>query len=246
MKYRLIIIFYVLLLSQITAQVRVLSLVFKPVFGEQSIVNNQQWFLLAHADSLFIQGNKKAYYQEKDSIQIQTLAWYISKVRLLHHQQVVWQEENSFHLLDLAHAESMRWDLQVPKDIVYTQIAFDLGIDSVTNVSGALGGDLDPSKGMYWTWQSGYINFKWEGKSATYSSKNNAFQFHLGGYQYPFLACQQIVLDANNKSSVEVILDLKNVLKQVDFSTTHHIMSPSLEALRLSQLLKESIRIGNP
>jgi hypothetical protein len=41
----------------------------------------------------------------------------------------------------------------LPTYLKYDQIQFQLGIDSLTNVSGAMGGDLDPTKGMYWTWQ---------------------------------------------------------------------------------------------
>ena len=39
-----------------------------------------------------------------------------------------------------------------------------LGVDSVLNYNGVHEGALDPINGMYWTWQTGYIHCKLEGK----------------------------------------------------------------------------------
>ena len=58
-----------------------------------------------------------------------------------------------------------------------------------------MGGDLDPTKGMYWAWQSGYINFKMEGSCSQCLATKNNFEFHLGGYQQPFYAMQTIELN---------------------------------------------------
>ena len=60
------------------------------------------------------------------------------------------------------------------------RIYFQIGIDSLTNVSGDLDGDLDPALGMYWAWNSGYINMKLEGKSSSCKSVKKEFQFHIG------------------------------------------------------------------
>jgi len=59
-----------------------------------------------------------------------------------------------------------------------------IGTDSITNVSGALDGDLDPIKGMYWAWNSGCINFKLEG-TRVISGKKTPFEYHIGGYNGP-------------------------------------------------------------
>ncbi|MBI3236019.1 MAG: hypothetical protein HYZ42_18620 [Bacteroidetes bacterium] len=129
------------------------------------------------------------------------------------------------------------------KPLVYNHVSFVLGIDSVTNVSGALGGDLDPTTGMYWTWQSGYINVKVEGRSNSCKTRNNEFQFHLGGYMFPNAAAQTILLDAKPNSNLTMIVDLKPWFEQIKLSEQNHIMSPSLEAVRLSDLLKQNINI---
>jgi hypothetical protein len=66
-------------------------------------------------------------------------------------------------LIDFDENDSNALCLEIPDDIEFDAIQFNLGLDSLTNVSGALGGDLDPTKGMYWTWQNGYVNFKLQG-----------------------------------------------------------------------------------
>ena len=98
--------------------------------------------------------------------------------------------------------------LKLPPDLTYDQLAFDIGIDSITNVSGAMGGDLDPTKGMYWTWQSGYINFKLEGTSPDCPARKNEFQFHLGGYAYPNASVQKIALTATGQGNINVQMNL--------------------------------------
>jgi hypothetical protein len=46
-----------------------------------------------------------------------------------------------------------------------TGIRFLLGVDSARNVSGIQTGALDPARGMFWTWNSGYVMAKIEGSS---------------------------------------------------------------------------------
>ena len=93
----------------------------------------------------------------------------------------------------------------------FNTIAFNLGIDSITNVSGAQGGDLDPTKGMYWAWQSGFINIKLQGTSNSCPPPKNEFEFHLGGYQYPFNSLQTIILKTGNEKKLRYFLILKNL-----------------------------------
>lgn len=100
----------------------------------------------------------------KDSIQLETLKIYISELSILNDKNVIWKEQNSFHLIDFSHPSTLLLILKLPSYQSFNKLKFNLGIDSLTNVSGAMGGDLDPTNGMYWTWQSGYINFKLEGK----------------------------------------------------------------------------------
>lgn len=117
-----------------------------------------------------------------------------------------------------------------------------MGIDSTTNVSGA-GGDLDPTKGMYWTWQSGYINFKLEGKSNLCKTRNNEFQFHIGGYLFPFSCVQTIQLDLKPTEEPVIIIDIKKLLAPIDLSKQNQIMNTGLDAVKFSVLISNSFRV---
>ncbi len=88
------------------------------------------------------------------SHQIKTFKCYLSAFALTADGQVVWSEKDSFHFLDATDPTTMEVDLAAPKYMTYDAVQFQLGIDSPTSVSGAMGGDLDPTKGMYWTWNS--------------------------------------------------------------------------------------------
>ncbi|MBI1268443.1 MAG: hypothetical protein GC193_13535 [Cryomorphaceae bacterium] len=112
-----------------------------------------------------------------------------------------------------------------------------LGIDSTTNVSGALGGVLDPSLGMYWSWQSGYINAKLEGVFWK-DGLRSEFQFHLGGYANPFNSFREIKLVERFST---VILDLAVFSEMADFSIPK-VMRPSELGNNLSDCLSLSFR----
>ncbi len=174
--------------------------------------------------------------QDTNISTINNLKYYVSGITLLHNSDVVFSEPSSVHLIDARMPSSCTVMLNLPKDVFYNRISFNLGIDSITNVSGAMGGDLDPTKGMYWTWQSGYINYKLEGKSNACKTRNNEFHFHLGGYSYPFASIQKIVLNLERTDSIVIIADVSTFVKQIDLANENSVMIPSEQAMKLSRL----------
>jgi hypothetical protein len=180
------------------------------------------------------------YYKNgDDSVLIETLKFYISGIELLDKDRVVWQEKNSFHLIDISNERTLNISCLVPANIQFTQLKLNLGIDSTTNVSGALGGDLDPTKGMYWAWQSGYINFKLEGKSNLCKTRGNEFQLHLGGYQFPFNGLKTVTFNLINKDKTTITLDIEQLLNAFNLSQQNHIMSPKAEAVLFSEIVSK-------
>ena len=168
-------------------------------------------------------------------IQFEAFKVYISGIELLNDDKIAWKEENSFHLINASNERSLQILLHPPLSATYNKIKFNVGIDSITNTSGAIGGDLDPTKGMYWTWQNGYINCKLEGKSNLCKSRNNEFQFHIGGYQYPYNSLQTIILMLTSRERTDVSIDLGKLINETDLSGENHIMSPSEEAMIFSK-----------
>lgn len=178
-------------------------------------------------DSMYRIGN--------DSFRVSTLKLYISALRVLDRaKRTLYTEQESFHLIDLSDPNSNT--LVVPAALLQrgAWISFCLGVDSVTNVSGAMGGDLDPTKGMYWTWQSGYINVKLEGSSSRCHSRKHEFQFHLGGYAAPFNAMQVVMLPLGGTAHEDIRLDVSALLQEIDLDAQPSILSPGAPAVELS------------
>jgi hypothetical protein len=173
--------------------------------------------------------------QPAESLRITMLRFYISGVVLCQGSQEVWKEETSYHLMDAANPESLQLNLSPPEGLQYNRIRFNLGVDSATSSTGAHGGDLDPAKGMYWAWHSGYINFKLEGTSPLSTARKHAFHFHLGGYQAPYSALQPVSLPVYPARQILVKMDLTSFLTGLDLSRQNSIMIPGEEAVSLSQ-----------
>ncbi len=179
------------------------------------------------------QGKKYFSTANNDSLSIETFRFYISNITLLKNGKVVYHSKSNCYLIDI----EKRLELEIKqKNLVFDAIKFNVGVDSTTNVSGAMGGDLDPMNGMYWAWQSGYINFKLEGTSKVCKTRNNIFQFHIGGYQSPNATLQTINLPAKNNSIIEINVALDQFLNGIDLKNANEIMSPGENAVKLAKL----------
>jgi hypothetical protein len=145
--------------------------------------------------------------------------------------------------MDFAEPNSLIINHSLPKKVKFHQLRFRLGIDSAINMAGALGGPLDPTTGMYWTWQSGFINIKIEGKMTSSSEVEQPFVFHLGGYKHPFPSIQQISLDLKDGSFIQIGIDLKQFIERINSTKVNHIMSPGAEAVQLSERFAKSFMV---
>lgn len=181
---------------------------------------------------------------QDDTITIETFRCYISGIELWQKGKLAWKEAESYHLLDAADTTTLQFSLDAPVKLKYDQLKFYLGIDSLTNVGGAKGGDLDPTRGMYWAWQSGYINFKLEGTSPVCPTRHNEFTFHLGGYLPPYNALQTVILDIPESKNLDILMDIAAFLSGIDLRQQNHIMTPGNEAGMLSARAARIFEIG--
>ena len=170
-------------------------------------------------------------------IEIEVFKLYLSNLELYEGEELVFAEPQSYHLIDAENPESLNLILQVPSDLSFSSLRFNVGIDSLTNVSGAFGGDLDPTNGMYWTWQSGYINFKLEGRAAQCPARHQRFQYHIGGYQPPFNALQKVVLKVPDLRKLQIKLSIDQFLAQINIEETYQLMSPNKQSLAFAQFI---------
>ncbi|AEA44799.1 MbnP family protein [Fluviicola taffensis] len=179
----------------------------------------------------------------QDEWVLNTFKFYVSDFEILNEkQESISSDLTRFHLVDFENTQSTSWNLK-DKQNNREVIRFGFGIDSLTNVSGAFGGGLDPVNGMYWTWQSGYINCKIEGYSSKSGAKDHSFEYHLGGYSGKQNAFRTILLPVKTADSLVVQLDLEHFLNSTNFQEVHHIMSPSQSSLNFVELLSKSFKL---
>jgi|TARA_B110000977_G_C11020125_1_gene470952 hypothetical protein len=181
----------------------------------------------------------KWYKGEKDTIQFKTIKFYISNLKLTKDNSVIYSVPNSYYLINLEDSNSQKISFNTPEGLIYSGIEFNLGIDSATNNAGVLGGALDPTNGMYWTWKSGYVNTKIEGISKQCTARKNQFQFHIGGYKNPFKSFKTITIEL--KPNQQLTVDFKALFSELDLQTTHTIMSPGKNAVDFAELVSTSI-----
>jgi len=187
---------------------------------------------------------QKKYTTSSDTLEIDLLRFYISKVQINYTDGTSYQEKNSYHLIDIEDLKSCSIALDAFQEKKIEALTFTIGIDSTASVSGALSGALDPSKGMYWAWQSGYINMKIEGKSNSCPTRNNRFQFHVGGYLQPYCAWQTVELHPKGGGPIlPIAVDLAELFSKIQLSTSNSIMIPGKRAVEMAELSTKMFQV---
>lgn len=111
---------------------------------------------------------------------INKFRYYISNM-FFRNEEVKTETINSIYLIDQAKEESKTISFSVPSG-KYSSLNFQIGVDSIYNVSGAQTGPLDPTMDMFWTWNTGYVMAKLEGISPASKVVNGKYEFHIGGF----------------------------------------------------------------
>lgn len=199
-----------------------LNIVLVPKFGEKHILKDT-WYIT----------------ETKDSIQVSKIKFYLTGFKIASKQGKRQSINNSNHLIDVFDKSTLNIVLSNVDMSNCNEVLFNIGVEEKRNTSGALSGDLDPSKGMYWSWQSGYINFKVEGKSPSCETRKNKFQFHIGGYQKPFTTTRPVALRVKSikDNTLTIILDFSKIFKSINLNSTNQVIIPGKEASDLAETL---------
>lgn len=184
------------------------------------------FFLQTDFDELFM----------NDSFKISKCVIYLSNFKFYNQSQLVFEDKAKAHLIDLIDPSPLHFTM--PKNQVYNRVSFNIGVDSSTSVAGILTGDLDPRKGMYWAWQSGYINFKLEGILNT--KVQQPFQYHIGGYAGKLNAIQPNTFEVYPNNKYILTFKFMPMLKNCFAKEQFEIMSPQLKAVQLAKLVSEN------
>lgn len=115
-------------------------------------------------------------------------------------------------------------------------LSFQIGVDSIYNCSGAQSGALDPLNGMFWTWNTGYINFKIEGSSEFSSTASKNIEYHIGGYKGENKTMRTIQLPfslSKNNHEIYILVNMDrfwNGVSDLKISATPVITTPGSQA----------------
>ena len=176
--------------------------------------------------------------KNKDTLSFETIKFYISSFEVMYKNKEVFKEKNSYHLIDLDDSETLKFNLPTISKEEIVGIKFNIGVDSLASVSGAMEGDLDATKGMYWAWQSGFINLKIEGKSKSVSARKNKFHLHVGGYLAPNYAMRTVELKGNKIKNNEIFIkvNVAKIFDEIDLHKTNSVMIPGKEAMEIADI----------
>lgn len=216
--YSIIIIVLFCFFGNAQTKVDTLSINFKLEFNKEPLVFYKQYIT-----------------SNRDTLVFENFKCYISSVQIFYTDSTIFQQKHSYHLLDFDNTSSFIIPINNLNDKLISKVRFNIGIDSLTNTSGALSDDLDPINGMYWAWQSGYINLKIEGKSPSCKTRMNEFHFHIGGYLHPFNTMRTVELIYNKKEDqINIVMDLNKFFSNIYLAETNSIMIPGKKAMDLA------------
>lgn len=135
---------------------------------------------------LLLNDSSNVYYNANgDDFYVTTFKYYISNIVLTKTNGDTVQMPESYFLVNAADPSSSTQMLTNVPAGKYKAISFLIGVDSLRNFAGAQSGCLDPAKGMFWSWKTGYIFVKMEGVSSKSASRRNRLTFHIGGATDP-------------------------------------------------------------
>ena len=101
--------------------------------------------------------------------------------------------DSTYHLIDAEDPQLLTIPLSGLKQGIY-DLGFCIGVDSTLSKQGVQLGALDPTNGMFWAWNTGYIFIKVEGTSSASTARKHLFRYHLAGAEGPNKALHQILL----------------------------------------------------
>ena len=179
-------------------------------------------------------GEKVQFKYDTSWIQIDELKFYIQYSPFFSDEKI--NGGSVIHLIDVN--DSLTYQLPFTEDGAHSNsmFQFSIGIDSVSTIQTQFSGALDPSLGMYWAWNTGYIHLKLEGKSNLSIQRNNEFQLHIGGYNLKNNT--QRWLETKLKivnGKPELVFDLtKFAVETLNFQKSPMIMIPGIEAIQIA------------
>jgi hypothetical protein len=155
-----------------------------------------------------------------ETFSIDKCLFYLSNFALQTSSGKWYPIKESYFLVNISDSSSLQISLPGNiRDVV--SIQFLLGVDSAKNVSGIQSGVLDPARGMFWTWNTGYVMAKMEGSSPVSPMPGKKFTYHVGGFAGEQNVAKLIQLAIEKKSTEQ-----HRILLQADLLSWFNGTSP--------------------
>ncbi len=182
-----------------------------------------------------------------DKVNFTRLKYYIGNVALSYEDGVTFTDSVRYHLVDFDKPESLMLELNNVPEGTIKNIEFSIGVDSLTNANGLMDGDLDPLRGMYWAWSSGFINFKLEGTCLSCEPEKE-FTYHIGGFIAPYESFQVTNIPVEKKITnddleLDMVVDIGTLFIEKKASEFPNIMSPSEKSKNFAKTLPQIFSI---
>lgn len=175
-----------------------------------------------------------------EKMTFETFNYYVSNIRLKNSDGTWFSMPESYFLVELNKSGSNLLSIPNVPGGEYTAVEITYGVDSLRNVSGAQTGALDPANGMFWSWNTGYIMLKAEGKSP--AAANGSFVFHLGGFKgenkiqttYNY-EIGKLVVDGDREAEIHMIANPARLWHTAEpLATRSTLMMPGVIAHNMS------------
>jgi hypothetical protein len=188
-----------------------------------------------------------------ESFTVRTFRYYISNIVAEDNSTGERQSfPDQYFLVDNADAASERIELETTLKHI-SSFYFLLGVDSLKNVAGVQAGNLDPAKGMFWTWNTGYVMAKLEGNSPAAQTPMHAFSYHVGGYKQNEKTSREInfilpqVVDCKNCTITmnADVLQWFNAVNEIKIADTPFCHEPGKLATKLADNYSKMFSIAD-
>jgi hypothetical protein len=137
-----------------------------------------------------------------DQFTISTYNYYLSNFVFTDKNGNRFVEPESYHLVKANMPESLEFSVSNVPSAEYVSVEFLIGVDSARNFSGAQVGWLDPQYEMFWTWKTGYIMAKLEGRSPQSANTNNSISYHIAGVKGANNVLQKVQISLPSSATV--------------------------------------------
>jgi hypothetical protein len=177
-----------------------------------------------------------------DSFQVDLLKYFIGKFEWLRADGTSFQSDN-YQLINASNVASLDFQLANIPNGTYTGLRFCLGVDSISNQTLTNYNALDASSGMIWSWDTGYIFFKHEGRFIDSLNATKSLLFHYGtnrGFTKIQLSLDNLVINGDTRN-LKLTFDLAALYREptlIDFNSWNNNQSlttqeyPWIDAMR--------------